>query len=63
MIASAGAAVLFITLFIVAMKKHKASKAQAPDPDAGFEDEYDDEYVLEEEDDADGPEEDENEEE
>jgi len=63
MIASAGAAVLFIALFIVAMKKHKASKVQAPDPDAGFEDEYDDEYVLEEEDDADGPEEDENEEE
>jgi flagellar biosynthesis GTPase FlhF len=53
-IASAGAAVLFISLFIIAMRKHKASKAPAPDPDAGYEDSYDDEYVLEEEEEDDG---------
>ena len=47
------AAVLLIILTVIAFRKHNAVKAQVPDPDAGFEDEYDDEYVLEEEEEED----------
>ena len=46
-------AVLVAAVVISALKRKKGCPARMADPDAGYEDDYDDEYVLEEEDEED----------